>query len=63
MTDMESALDIERFQQCREVVSVGVHVVPLPGLARAAVAAPVMRDAAVTPQGEEQHLVFPRVPE
>ena len=52
---------IERLDQRREVVGVGVHVVAVPGLARAAVAAAVVGDAAVAAGGQEQHLVFPGV--
>ena len=52
---------IELLDQFRDVGGVGVHLVAFPGLAGAAVAAPVMRHAAVTAIGEEHHLIFPGV--
>jgi len=45
---MDSFLQIERFNERREVICVGVHVVAIPRLARAAMAATVMADAAVS---------------
>src|SRR5438094_213082 len=44
-----------------EVVGVGVQIVAVPGLARAAVAAAVMGDAAVAAGSQKEHLVFPGV--
>src|SRR5690606_36756193 len=45
----------------REVIGVAVHVVPRRGLARASVAAPVVRDDAVALLRQEEHLTVPRV--
>jgi hypothetical protein len=58
---MDHVLQVERFHQRREVVGVGVHVVAIPGLARSAMAAAVMGDAAVSVGGQKHHLVFPCV--
>ncbi len=41
-----------------EVVGIGVDIVAVPRLARAAMAAPVMGDAAIAVRGEEEHLVL-----
>ena len=61
VADVDRVLQVERFDERREVVGVGVHVVAVPGLARAAVAAAVVRDAAVAVRRQEDHLVFPGV--
>ena len=58
VADVDGVLQVERFDELREVVGVGVHVVAVPGLARAAVAAAVVGDAAVAARGQEEHLVF-----
>src|SRR5712692_7130270 len=58
---MDRVLQVERFNQRREVVGVGVHLVAIPGLAGPSMAAAVMRDAAVSAVGQKQHLVFPGV--
>jgi hypothetical protein len=58
---MDRVLQVEVFDQRREVVGVSVHLVAVPRLARTAVAAPIMRGASVAACGEKQHLVFPRV--
>ena len=58
VADMDRVLQIERSTERGEIVGVGVHVVAVPGLARAAVAAAVMRDAAVAARGQKEHLVF-----
>ncbi len=58
---MDHVLEIERFDEHREVVGVGVYVVAAPGLARSAMAAAVMGDAAVSAGGQKHHLVFPGV--
>jgi hypothetical protein len=59
--DVDRALQVELFDERREVVRVSVHLVAIPRLARTAVTAPVMGDTAVTARGEKQHLIFPRV--
>jgi hypothetical protein len=44
VADQHGVLQVQRFDDGGEVVGVGVHVVAVPGLARAAVAAAVVRD-------------------
>ena len=61
MADMDRILEIELLDELGEIVGIGVEIIALPGLARAAVAATVMRDAAVAARGKEEHLVFQRV--
>jgi hypothetical protein len=61
MTDMHGALEVKVRRQRREVVGIVIHVVAVPDLARAAVAAPVMRDDAEAMVHEEQHLRVPIV--
>src|SRR5262249_30967616 len=61
MADVDRVLQVERFDQCRQVVGVRVHCVAIPGLARPSVAATVMGDAAIAAGSQKQHLVFPRV--
>src|SRR5262249_54100624 len=52
---------IEGRHHRREIVGVGVQIVPGPGLAAPAMPPPVMRDAAVPLTGQEEHLVVPCV--
>jgi len=58
MADVDGLLEVECLGELRQVVGVGVHVIPIPGLARTAVAAAVMRDAAEAVGGQEVHLVL-----
>jgi hypothetical protein len=59
MADMHRILEVEMGGQRREIVGIVVHVVAVGDLARAAVAAPVMRDDAEAVLQEEQHLRVP----
>src|SRR5882672_10256665 len=59
MADVNRVFEVERVDQRREVVGVGVHVIAVPWLARAAVA--VVRDAAIAVRSQEEHLVLERV--
>src|SRR5207247_10224850 len=61
VADMHYGLSAEPRDQRFEVVGVGVQLVAVPGLARAAVAAAVMGDAAVAAGSQKEHLVFPGV--
>src|SRR5437899_8196782 len=61
VADMDRVLQVERFNERREVVGVDVHLVAIPGLAGPSMAAAVMRDAAISAVGQKQHLVFPGV--
>jgi hypothetical protein len=58
VADVDRVLQVELADELGEVVGVGVEVVAVPGLARAAVAAAIVRDAAVAARGEEEHLVL-----
>ena len=49
-------LEIEMINQFGQVVGLRVHVVAVPRLARAAMPAAIVRDAAITVFGEEHHL-------
>src|SRR4029077_3115928 len=51
----------EFLHECREIGRVSVHVIAGPGLARAPVTAPIVRNVAVPLIREDHHLVFPRV--
>jgi hypothetical protein len=51
-------VQIKRFGKRREIVSVCIHVISIPGLARSAVTAPVMCDAAVPTGSQKEHLVL-----
>ena len=55
---MNRVFQIERFDQLREIIGVGVHVVAVPRLARSAMAATVMGDAAIAARGQIKHLVL-----
>ena len=61
MADMDRVLEVERLDQRREVVGIGVEVVAVPGLARPAMAAAVVGDAAIAARGQEEHLVLERI--
>ena len=61
MADMDRVRQVERFDKRRQVVGIGIHVVAVPGLARSAMAAAVVGDAAVAAGSQKQHLVFPGV--
>jgi hypothetical protein len=54
-------LEPEVFGQRREVVGIVIHVVAVGGLARAPVAAPVVRNDAITVIQKEHHLRVPVV--
>ena len=61
MADEHHLFQIERFDECREIVGVGIHVVAVPGLAGSAMTATVMSDRAIAMGGYEEHLVVPGV--
>src|SRR6202011_808066 len=61
MADMDGILQIESLDQRREIVSVGVHIVPVPGLTRAAVTATIVGDASISARRQKEHLVLERV--
>src|SRR5262249_2491393 len=55
---MHRLREVERLDELGEVVGVGVEIVALPGLTRAAMAAAVMGDAPVAMRDQKKHLVF-----
>jgi hypothetical protein len=59
VADVDNVLQIEFVDQRRQVVGVGVHVIAVPWLTGAAVAATIMCDATEAARGQEEHLVFP----
>src|SRR5205823_11283838 len=61
VADMDRMAQIQRFDERGDIVGVRVHVVAVPRLARATVAAAVGGDAAVSAGAQKQHLVFPGV--
>src|ERR1700688_1511438 len=61
VSDVNHVPQVELLDQRREVVSVCVHVVAGPGLARPSVTAPVVGDRAITVGREKEKLVLPRV--
>src|SRR5215510_7147925 len=61
MTNVDRVFQVELFCESREIIGVGVHVIPVPRLGGAAVSAPVMRDDSETLLAEEQHLCVPVV--
>src|SRR5882672_1136882 len=58
VADMDRIRQVEDFDKLGEIVRIGVEVVPVPRLARTAMAAAIMGNAAVSVGGEEEHLVF-----
>src|SRR5437879_2637511 len=61
MAHQHRVFQIERVDECRQIVGVGVQVVAVPGLAGSATAATVMGDGAIAPGGHEERLVVPGV--
>ncbi|MNL43528.1 hypothetical protein D3C87_1660450 [compost metagenome] len=57
----EDVLQIQRIDQVGEIVGIVIHVVAVPGLGRAAVAAAVMGDDAKAVVGEVEGLRLPAV--
>ena len=61
VADHDGVLEVEEVVELGEIVGVVVHVVAVPGLAGAAVAAAVVRDDAIALLAEEEHLGVPGV--
>src|SRR5437899_2704994 len=61
MAHVDGVRQIERLDERRQIVRVGVHLVAIPRLTRSAVAAPIVCDASVAARREKDHLVFPGV--
>jgi hypothetical protein len=61
MSHVDRIPQIELFRQRRQIVSVGVHVIAVPGLRRTPVTSAIGRDHAIATLAEEQHLRIPVV--
>jgi hypothetical protein len=61
VTDVDSAVEVQRGDQVGEFVGVRIQVIAFPGLVRAPVPSAVVRDAAVSAGRQENHLVLPRI--
>ncbi|KAG0900219.1 hypothetical protein G6F32_017344 [Rhizopus arrhizus] len=61
MADQDRVLQVQRVDHRGQVVGVGIHVVAVPGLAGAAVAAAVVRNHAIAALPHEQHLRVPGI--
>ncbi len=55
---MDCVLQVEGFNERRQVVGICVHFVSIPRLARAAMAAAIMGNASISPGGQKEHLVL-----
>src|ERR1700685_523429 len=58
---MHCVLEIKRGDQRRQVIGVGVQVVAVPSLTRAAVATAIVSDTSVAACGKKEHLVLERI--
>ena|ERR1041385_4063076 len=61
MTDQRDLLQVQRFDYCREIVGISVHVIAGGRLAGSAVATSIVRDAAEAVLCKEEHLPVPHV--
>src|SRR6266496_6185538 len=61
VTNMDCVLEVEGFNERRQVVCVSIHFVSIPWLARTAMAPPVMSDAPESVVAQKHHLVFPSI--
>src|SRR5207245_8663759 len=61
MADQHCVVQIKCFDERRQIVSVVVHVVAVPGLAGSSTAATVMGDGAIALGGHEEGLVVPGI--
>jgi len=61
VADQDGVSQVEPFDERREVVGIGVHLVAARGPARATMSATVVGDRAVAVGGQEDQLRFPGV--
>src|SRR5579859_315158 len=61
MAHVYAVFQTQRFHERRKIVGISIHLVAVPRLAGSAVAAPVVRNAAISTGCQKQHLVLPRV--
>src|SRR5205807_3103755 len=57
--DERDVIEVEHFDDRRQIVSVSVHIVSGPSLGRAAMAATIVRDHAESVLGKKKHLAVP----
>src|SRR5664280_1567619 len=58
---IRDSIEVERFDELRQVIGVGIHVIAITRLGRTAVAATIMGDAAAVVGRQEHHLAFPGI--
>ena len=58
MSDVNHVLQIELLDEFPQIIGIGIHVVPLPGLVGATMPATVMSNDAISAGGEEKHLIL-----
>src|SRR6202011_1006455 len=58
VADVDRLFQVQLRNELGEVVGVVVHVIAVPGLARAAVAAAIVGNASIPMRSQEKHLVF-----
>ena len=61
VSDMNDVRQVELLDEFRKVVGVRVHVIPVPGLGRPSVTAPVVGDGAIPVGRHEEQLLVPCV--
>src|ERR1700685_3566481 len=61
MPDKCSLSKVKRFDEIRQIVGVGIHVIAVPRLLRSAMTAAVMRNDTISVLAEENHLCVPCV--
>ena len=59
VADERDVIEIECFDDRRQIVSVSVHIVPGPSLGRAAMPTTIVRDHTESVLGKEKHLAVP----
>lgn len=62
MADVDRVMQVELLGQFREIVRIGVEVVSILGLVRAAMTAAIMGDGSVAARGKQVHLVLSQWP-
>jgi hypothetical protein len=61
MPNQDDVRQVELRQQFCQIIGIMIHIVAVPGLTGAAMAAPIVCDAAETTLRKEKHLVFESV--
>ena len=61
MSDVDRVAKVKRRNKFGEIIGVGIHIVAVPGLSGTSVTSAVVRNAAISAGGKEDHLVLPRV--